>query len=1401
MESWVSNLLKDIKEKAGFSVSSSTNTNFSVLSQKTEVKFFPRRDTSYNYFPSRLSLPELRLLIQYFLQIRLTESHSLINVLGRLLFMEQLASENASSAPCLEFDMTKVGHACIVVSLGQRTWPPVEGYSFVCWFQYSGSIFQQRELKEKILLRFFSIRSTDNEESIGEHLYLQENGVLSFATNNGSSLSSSKFDLEEGKWYHLVVVLNKRDLAVEGFSRDVHIYLNGKLIDNGELTSTPVLVERELQITIGTPSSHSRVSGLQWKLRSCYLFRAPLSLDFINFMYMLARGHKFLLQGSNNSDSILNEDGGGERFVVLDTSSESETKSSNGSESIWDIEMLEKHWSQLCGMELICAFNATRIEALPASQTLTLLNLVDPMSSAAIQIGMPSFGYLYGDVSMCRRCIIGNVIFPVTEISVILALIERAETSNTLHIALTLFASILHQNPRSVQQMKACKGYELISLFLCRKMSWIDIRCLEILFKISVSEDPLKFKDNKTSFSSEKDISQASVREINPAEFHDELSSAEYHYSHDFSANGDTFNHDSEHAGNTATEASLISGPVSDADIVEHVLLNWTLWVTAPVSIQLEIVNFFENLISVYKYKDHNLNVLRERNIVYHLLAALHRDDVEVVVLEKFVIILTVILQHKSLESELKSVTTFVLTTFDPPEVVKPLQVIKEEISKRVTLRNFLLESLIDLQVTISSEELLEQWHKVVSSKLITFFLDDAVHPTSMIWIITLLGFCLTSSPVFSLKFENSGGYRALARVLSSFHESLDIYYIIFCLIFRKPIYPKLPEVTITDFEALMLNNEDLGDLKNVGLLDSVVAMVKSVFDQLRVPPKLTQQAVRISQASAVEHAEENADIVEELGSEEASKHKTDGSSILGLEPSATIAASVLRFMANLAKMSRSFSIICEQTEFLESCVDLYFSIMRSYMVEKLMKKPNVGTTSTILANEGDKFPSAKSATQILSLKDSSFVTASHLMLEMENRGCSGEPISVGATSTLDLISELLSAILIEHINPVAIMENVLWSIPLYLDSESVLTFQALCLSRVMIYLERRILHSDVRNGQIVDTNKLWSNLGSFCTLLVDCVYIGVFPRPSDMMRVLEFCFLMLHSAKKDGQIKESSLPWTGLLTILKGTRPVDVIYKTTNRMILYFFLPTFSASIQDDPLVSKEEMRVDICIVLELIHAHKEIIFHPCNVDTDLYYCLCINLISLFSDPRTDARSAAMGILKYLLVHCRALLEGVLIIKPDQKKPLDVLNGGFDKLLTENLSAFMKWFQSAEHDINHVLQQCARIRWSEFIAESATFRKERFGILEDRWTTKMGQKVEHASKVELVYWDHYIERRSTLAATRIAACTDLELAYGNKCESVIHAENEWRSRFEQLEHQHKVELISSLVWEDYWPL
>ncbi|GLT52933.1 hypothetical protein SLA2020_262410 [Shorea laevis] len=149
------------------------------------------------------------------------------------------------------------------------------------------------------------------------------------------------------------------------------------------------------------------------------------------------------------------------------------------------------------------------------------------------------------------------------------------------------------------------------------------------------------------------------------------------------------------------------------------------------------------------------------------------------------------------------------------------------------------------------------------------------------------------------------------------------------------------------DFHALMPSDGSHVELKFVELLECVIAMAKSTFDRLSMQSMVAHQTGNLSQVGAglvAELVEENADMAGELQGE-ALMHKTYAARLMGGEAAAPAAAtSVLRFLVDLAKMCPPFCSLCRRMEILESCIDLYFSCVRSAYAVKMAKELSVKT-------------------------------------------------------------------------------------------------------------------------------------------------------------------------------------------------------------------------------------------------------------------------------------------------------------------------------------------------------------------------------------------------------------------------------------------------------------------------
>lgn len=363
------------------------------------------------------------MLCRYGLQMRVKNSgQAIVGMMEKLILMEDTGLEHVSLAPFVEMDMKKTGHASVQVSLGERSWPPAAGYSFVCWFQSRNFFATQGKAageyeaggssktqvlsgqqSEQNVFRIFSIGAS-NESPFYAELYFQEDDILTLATSSSNSLSFSGLEIEEGKWHQLAVVHSKPNALAGLFQASIaYVYIDGKLRHMGKLGYSPSPVGKSLQVTIGTPATCARVSDLTWKIRSCYLFEEVLSSGCIGFMYILGRGYKGLFQDAYLLRFMPNQACGGGSMAILDSLVTDMLSSSNsqkfeesnrqgdskadGSGIVWDLERLGNLSYQLAGKKLIFSFDGTCSEFMHAAGNFILLNLVDPLSAAASPIG------------------------------------------------------------------------------------------------------------------------------------------------------------------------------------------------------------------------------------------------------------------------------------------------------------------------------------------------------------------------------------------------------------------------------------------------------------------------------------------------------------------------------------------------------------------------------------------------------------------------------------------------------------------------------------------------------------------------------------------------------------------------------------------------------------------------------------------------------------------------------------------------------------------------------------------------------------------------------------------------------------------------------------------------------
>ncbi|KAE8685031.1 WD repeat and FYVE domain-containing protein 3-like isoform X2 [Hibiscus syriacus] len=1337
----------------------------------------------------RLSASELRTLARYILQTRLIKSgHTIVNMMARLILMEDMGLKTVSLAPFVEMGMNKVGHGSFQVPLGERSWPPAAGYSFH---------------HDQQVLWIFSVGTVNSDNTFYAELYLQEDGVLTLATGNSCSLSFSGLELEEDQWHHLAIVHSKPN-ALAGFFQDsiAYVYLDGKLMQTGKLGYSPSPMGKPLQVTIGTPITAARISDLTWRLRSCYLFEEVLTPGCICFMYILGRGYRGIFQDADLLRFVPYQACGGGSMAILDTldadlsvppgtqkldsANKQGDSKADGSGIVWDLDRLGNLSFELSGKKLIFAFDGTCTEAVRASGTSYMLNLVDPLSAAASPFGgIPRFGRLRGDIYICRQCVIGDTIRSVGGMSVILALVEAAGTRDAPY------------GP-----------------------------CLEIILQIAACEasfsEPSKLECIQTFASPTETIQETSFEDLNLSKFRDRTTLGGTQFDmDDFSSLKDSFSHTSEleNADMPAETSNCIV--LSNADTVEHVLLDWTLWVTAPIPVQIALLSFLEQLVSVHC-------VVMLKFLLWKISCSPW-----------------VILEDGFLASELENVVRFVIMSFDPPEM-KPLQqIMREPMGKHVIVRNLLLEMLMDLQVTIKSEEMLEQFHKMPvyprlpEVRMLDFHAlvpSDGGH-VELKFVELLESIIAMAKTTFdrlstqSILACQTGNFVQIVAELveedADMTEELQglseinshyILFLFYVLVFTYCVWSNSEDGTVcqTSTSAGSFPQPQISSTSEEVLPSDFSAEDKEEMNTNEVTTIVSIQNRQLTTrfTESVSVSSPDSRIFSELQEDVQVNQGMDGDSVNRVSSSAQ-----MRLTTIVSNTNRQLNHQIHRVLYLFLVQILAFSLINSIPIPLTpCPSPTIAQTPWL--------SSASSNIDLKNLMGSSMFTGyidqssdlsslvptatnttvsviPKILLEMDDSG-GGGPCSGGAAAMLDFIAEILADISTEQIKAAQFVENILEMVPLYVGAESMLVFQGLFLCRLMNFIERRLLHDDEEDEKKLDKIKWSSNLDALCWMIVDRVYMGAFPQPAAVLKTLEFLLSMLQLANKDGRIEEAAPTGKGLLSISRENRPLEAyvhsILKNTNRMILYCFLPPFLVTIGEEDLLfslgllpepkkrsptnsSEEDQGIDICKVLQLLFAHRRIIFCPTNLDIDLNCCLCVNLICLIRDQRQNVQNLAIDVVKYLLVHRKASLEDLLVSKPYKGQRIDVLHGGFDKLLTGNLSAFFDWLWTSEDRVKMVLEQCAAIMWMQYISGYTKFPGVRIKGMDVRRKREMGRKSRDTSKVELKHREQVNERRCKLEGVRDTMSTELRVVRQDKYGWVIHAESEWQTHLQQLVH------------------
>lgn len=347
-------------------------------------------------------------------------------------------SEIGTSVPYVEFNCVTQSAAFLYLrSIGERAWPPANGFSFSCWMY-----IDQWDLKSNIDL--FSIMSDDKRSSTV--CQISPEGKLILQTSQ-KSVAELAFKVELGRWIHIVLMHSRHRFQ----SAELELYCNGFSVSSSVKFPFASTSNTPVGVTIGCAGQlKHRHKSLIWRLGPCFLYEDVLSREIVLGTYFLGPSYTGSCMGSMthlSTAAIINP----ENLLLIQRYGCS--ISDLGPLSLSSLELLED--------KVVFRFVASAYESDPSISAHYLINVADSSGdSKAVVVGDHKVYMDEGLISGIRK--IGGI-------SSVLYLIENVETPDTLLDLISIIVALISNCPLMFEEMNRIKGYEIINNFLSQK--------------------------------------------------------------------------------------------------------------------------------------------------------------------------------------------------------------------------------------------------------------------------------------------------------------------------------------------------------------------------------------------------------------------------------------------------------------------------------------------------------------------------------------------------------------------------------------------------------------------------------------------------------------------------------------------------------------------------------------------------------------------------------------------------------------------------------------------------------------------------------------------------------------------------------------------------------------------
>ncbi|KAF2154703.1 beach-domain-containing protein [Myriangium duriaei CBS 260.36] len=221
---------------------------------------------------------------------------------NRVRYLLELAALHTKESPCIQFDLSRLGHSSLEIPCLPRAFPPPTGYTLTAWIRidqfdvnYHTTIFGAFDATQTCFVLAYV------EKGSGQ-LILQTS-----VTSTNPSVRFKRFRFERGSWYHIAIVHKPPKTSPFG---EALLYVNGRYVERREsclypqsapahgsaISSAPFPPEsnarRPVQAFFGTPQdlavmNDEEPARSKWSLATAHLYDLCLTRDLVAVQHSL----------------------------------------------------------------------------------------------------------------------------------------------------------------------------------------------------------------------------------------------------------------------------------------------------------------------------------------------------------------------------------------------------------------------------------------------------------------------------------------------------------------------------------------------------------------------------------------------------------------------------------------------------------------------------------------------------------------------------------------------------------------------------------------------------------------------------------------------------------------------------------------------------------------------------------------------------------------------------------------------------------------------------------------------------------------------------------------------------------------------------------------------------------